>query len=229
MDARKLIGLLGQMYEEGTDLSEGLFLQRAIQALFPLGEPVRWERLDGALNQMAFAFLLPPTSEHLHVAKTELVAALRMPVTEIPSYLFVATTYYFHHKDEMPACAELVTFRDMTADQIQGIPSRYLYFQLWQGVTYNKALMFWLICLAILIATARRKRKDAGAICGFGFALIVVGLLMVASTCLIGEFISRYGLPMWQLLLLSLYVLVGRTADLLAAEGRASARPGYAE
>ena len=57
------------------------------------------------------------------------------------------------------------------------------------------------------------------AISAFGIALTVVGLLMVASTCLIGEFIPRYGLPMWQLLLLSLHIFVGGTADLFATAG----------
>ena len=49
---------------------------------------------------------------------------------------------------------------------------------------------------------------------------------MIASTCLLGEFIPRYGLPMWQLLLLSLYIFVGRTADLFATGGfKRFARP----
>jgi hypothetical protein len=37
---------------------------------------------------------------------------------------------------------------------------------------------------------------------------------MVATACLLTEFIPRYVLPMWQLLLLSLYIFVGGTADL---------------
>jgi len=216
MDARKLITLLGQMHEEGADLYAGPFLQRAIPLLFPLGGAVPWEKLDGALNQMAFAFLLPPTPEHLQVAKTEFAGALTMPVTELSSYLFEATTYYFKHKDEMPACATLVTFRDATADQIRQLPSQHHYFRLWRGLTYNKALMIWFISLLVFAAAARRRRTNVGAILAFGIALTMVGLLMIASTCLLGAFLPRYGLPMWQLLLLSLYIFVGRTADLLA-------------
>jgi hypothetical protein len=218
MDARKLIALLGQIHEEGADLNAGPFMQRAIPLLFPLGGPVRWERLDGALNQMAFAFLLPPTPEHLHAATTEFVGALKMPVTEISSYLFEATTYYFHYKDEMPGCAELVTFRDTSADQIRQIPSQHLYFQLWRGLTYNKVFVIWFISLLVFAVRARRK-ANVRAISAFGIALTVVGLLMIASTCLVGEFIPRYGLPMWQLLLLSLYIFIGRTADLFAIAG----------
>ena len=95
------------------------------------------------------------------------------------------------------------------------IPIQHRYFRLWQGLTYNKALVIWFVSLLVLIAAAWRKRKNVRAISAFGIALTVLGLLMVASTCLLGEFIPRYGLPMWQLLLLSLYIFVGEAADLL--------------
>ena len=39
---------------------------------------------------------------------------------------------------------------------------------------------------------------------------------MTATTCLLIEFLPRYGLPMWQLLLLSLYLFAGGALDLLA-------------
>jgi hypothetical protein len=218
MDARKLIALLEQMHVEGADLNAEPFMQRAIQLLFPRGGAVQWQKLDGALNQMAFAFLLPPTPEHLHVAKTEFVAALKMPVTKISSYLFETTAYYFQHKIEMSACAELVTFRHASADQIRQIPSQHLYFQLWRGLSYNKALVIWFISLLVFVVMARRK-ANVRAISAFGIALTAVGLLMTAPTCLLGEFIPRYGLPMWQLLLLSLNIIVGTTADLFASGG----------
>src|ERR1700682_4302092 len=137
-----------------------------------------------------------------------------MIVTAISSYLFETTAYYFQHQDEMPACAELVTFRAATADQIQQIQSQHLYFRLWQGASYNNALVVWFISLLFFVAAARRQRMRVGAISAFGITLIAVGLLMIASTCLLGAFIPRYGLPMRQLLLLSLYIFVGGTADL---------------
>jgi hypothetical protein len=225
-DARKLIALLEQMHEEGAGLNAEPFLQRAIHLLFPLGGAVQWEKLDGALNEMAFAFLLPPTPEHLHVARTEFVAALKMPVTEISSYLFEATAYYFQHKDEMPACAELSTFRGANADQIRLTPSQHRYFRLWEGLTYNKALAIWFSSLLVFAVMALRKKVNAAAISAFGIALTAVGLLMIASTCLLGAFIPRFGLPMWQLLLLSLYIFVGGTADLFATAGfKRFARP----
>jgi hypothetical protein len=215
-DARTLIALLDQTYGEGTDLHPGRFLRRAIPLLFPLEGVVQWERLDGALNQMAFAFLLPPTPEHLHAARTDFTAALKMPVTQISFYLFEATAYYFEHTDEMPGCAELSTFRDASADQIRQIPSRHRYFQLWHGLNLDIALLIWFVSLLALVVMARWKRVNVSTMAAFGIALTGVGLLMIASTCLLGEFIPRYGLPMWELLMLSLYTFVGKTADLFA-------------
>jgi hypothetical protein len=170
---------------------------------------------------MAFAFLLPPTSEYLHAAKADFVAALNMPVTEISNFLFESTAYYFQHTDEMPGCAELVTFRGASADQIRQIPSQHRYFRLWRGLTFNTALVIWFVSLIIFVFVARPKETNARDIVAFGIALTTIGLLMVACTCLVGEFIPRYGLPMWQLLLLSLYLFIGRTADLLANRPRA--------
>ena len=126
-EARKLIALLGQTHADGVELDAGDFMKRAVPVLFPLEGVVRWEKLDDALNQMAFAFLLPPTPEHLRVAWAEFAAALRMPVTDISSFLFETTAYYFEHKDEMPACAELLTFRDSNANQIRQIPCQHSY------------------------------------------------------------------------------------------------------
>jgi hypothetical protein len=216
---RQLIALLGQMHEEGADLDgPGLFMHRALPLLFPPVESANWEELNKALNQLAFAFLLPPTPEHLSAAGVEFVAALKMPVTEISSFLFESTAYYFWHKEDLPACAELVTFRDTSADQILQIPGQHLYFQLWRGLTYNKALAIWFVSLMVFIAATRRL-VNVWAIIAFGIALTGVGLLMVAFTCLVSEFSPRFGLPMWQLLLLSLYIFVGKTADLIASGG----------
>jgi hypothetical protein len=218
-DARKLITLLEQLNKEGADLEAGPLMQRAIPLLYPSEDKVPWEKLDLAMNEMAFAFLLPPTPEHLHASATEFVVALGMPVTEISASLFDSTTHYFYHQDKMPECANLSTFRDWSAAQVLEIPLRQRYFRLWQSLTYNKALVVWSFSLLILLGVAWRKQRSAGAIPAFGVTLVGTGMLMIASTCLIGEFGPRYGLPMWELLVLSLFLLLGQTADLLALTG----------
>jgi hypothetical protein len=215
-ETRKLIALLGEVEVPGVEINAGQYLQRASKLIFPGREVVPWEQLDGELNQMAWAFLLPPTSEHFQVARNEFISSMHMPVTEISSYLFQTTAYYFEHKDEMPGCSALATFHDADPNQIKQIPFQHSYFQLWRGLTYNKTLILWFVSLLLLLIVARAKRTNVAVTAAFGITLSAIGLLMIASTCLLGSFIPRYGLPMWQLLFLSLCLFLGTAADLMA-------------
>ena len=214
-EVRQLIAVLEQIYQQGAGLNDGAFLQRAIQIFHG---PLHWEELDQGLNQMALTFLLPPAPELLHVATTDFVAALKIPVTEVSDYLFGTTAYYFQHKDEMPGCANLVTFRDTTEEQISSIPFQRAYFRLWQGLTLDKAIVIWLITLLLWVITARGKGMNAGAVTALGIVLTLLGLLMFASTCLLADDQPRFRLPMWELLLLSLYIFIGKTAELFATK-----------
>jgi hypothetical protein len=223
-DTRRLITLLGQMHDEGADVVGRPFSHRAAALLFPGEVPIPWEKLDLAVNRMAYAFLLPPTPEHRQVARTEFLAALKMSLTEIPDQLFDTTGYYFDHKDEMPACAKLVTFRDFSnAAALNRIPVERAYFHLWQGLDYKKAVAIWCGALLVFFMIARWRKAEAGAIAAFGIALLALGLVMTASACLLTEFLPRYAMPMWLLLLLSFSIFIGTAADLLATSKEKSA------
>ncbi|HMG04765.1 MAG TPA: hypothetical protein VK581_04845 [Chthoniobacterales bacterium] len=216
-EVHKLLVLLEQMHTEEVDLIDWEpFMQRAIP-LF--GGSHHWEKLDAALNQMAFTFLLPPTPEHFHAARTEFDAALRKPSTAISSYLFESTTYYFQHKERMPAWANLRTFRNSSADQIRQLPFQHPYFELWRGLSYNKASVVWLISQLLFVVVARRTNARTNGIAALGIAMTAVGLLIFAATSLLHDYEPRFALTMWQLLFLSLFLLWGRSADLLAIEG----------
>jgi hypothetical protein len=215
-EARQLVALLGQMHAEGTDPVAAAFMPRAVLLLFPRERVVPWEKLDVALNQMAWAFLLPPTPEHLQAARAEFGAAMKMSVTEMTELLFETTGYFFDHQEDMAGCAGLVTFRNTNAETINLLPSQHPYFHLWRGLTFCKALVIWFGSLLLFLSTARRKRVMAGTVCGFGIAQVAVGLLAMSSACLVSESLPRYALPMWQLLLLSFYILVGSAADPLS-------------
>jgi hypothetical protein len=214
-EAHQLVTLLAQMHDEGTDPGAGPFTRRAIPLLFPGEKQAPWRKLDVALNQMTFAFLLPPTSQHLDAARADFVRSLRIPVTDISDWLFTTTAYFFDHQDEMSACAGLITFRDASAETINRIPSQHVYFRLWRGLTYNKALLIWSVSLLMLAVVARRRKVNVSAVSAYGISLVAVGLLIAATNALLTEFLPRYALPMWQLLLLSLYLLAGTIADLL--------------
>lgn len=215
IQTRKLILLLGQMYDEGADLNgPGVLMQRAISSLFPPDGNPKWEELDGLFNEMAYSFLLPPTPEHLRIARKEFAGALAMPVTDISVFLFVTTVYYFQHKEDLPALANLVTFRDSSIDQIMQIPNQRRYFQYWNRISYYKLLVLWGITFVIFVSVTGKKATER-RIGAFAVMLAMIGLVMVASTCLLGEFIPRYALPMWELLLLSFSILIGRVGEIL--------------
>ena len=212
---RRLIALLEQMLVEKADLSNPTpLLERAIPSF---GGSFYWEDLDRSLNQMAFAFLWPPSPELRHAIRTDLVTGLMQPSTLISEYLFATTAYYFQHQAEMPACANLVTFRgDMNAGRISQLPFRYRYFHLWQGLTWSWAFLLWLGSGLAFLVVARRKLTSASAIMGLAIGLTFLGFLIFAVTCVLHDYEPRFSLSMWELLVLSFFLLAGATANLLA-------------
>ena len=212
---RKLIALLEQMLVEKADLSNPTpLLERAIPSF---GGSFHWEDLDRSLNQMAFAFLWPPSPELRHAIRTDLVTGLKQPSTLISEYLFVTTAYYFQHQAEIPACADLITFRgDMNAGRITRLPFQYRYFHLWQGPTWSWAFLLWLGSGLVFLVAARRKLTSASAIMGLAIGLTFSGFLIFAVTCVLHDYEPRFSLSMWELLVLSFFLLAGATANLLA-------------
>jgi hypothetical protein len=223
-EARKLLALLSQMHREEINPVSS-FMPRAAAILYPNQSVIPWEKIDAALNEIAFAFLLPPRAELLQAATNDFAMARRMPVTEITDHLFEMTTYFFQHRDEMPGCAGLATFRDYNTESILQLPSRFPYFHLWRGLNYNHAILIWIANLLLLVVVGRWKKASIARTAGLGVALALIGTLMVAATCLLGEWLPRYALPMWQLLLLSCYFFVGQIADLVFNH---SGEPGVA-
>lgn len=223
-EARQLITLLDQMHEEAANSSPQAFTERAIALLYPYETLIPWEKLDERLNEMAFAFLLLPSPELRQAARTDFATALKTSASEIIDNLFETTGYFFEHRDAMPACASLGTFRGSNADTISRIPAENFYFYLWRGATPNKLLLLWFFSLLALLGIARWKNANATAIVALGIALVAVGLLITATNSLLTEFLPRFVLSIWQLLVLSFFIFAGITADLLAARGSVSNR-----
>jgi hypothetical protein len=169
---------------------------------------------------MAFTFLWPPTPELWNLIKNDFVAVLSLPATDISDYLFATTAFYFHNQDEMPGLAPLFTYRGgASAATIKTLPSEHRYLRLWQRLTYRAAVALWLGVLLALIWAARQKRSPISATAGLAVAFALVGLFQFSVTCVLHDYEPRFGISMWELLLLSLFLLLGNLFDLLRTSG----------
>lgn len=211
---RRLIQFYGQMMSEHSDpLDATAFGAKAVEIF---GGIPHWEELDAGLKQMALTFLWPPTPELSNIIKNDFLAVMKLPSTEVSDYLFETTAYYFFHMDGMPALAYLSTYRGgASAASLQALPSQHIYFHLWQGLSYRAAVGLWLAVLFASIWAARQKGVSITATAGLAVAFVLVGLFQFGAACVVHDYEPRFSIPMWELLLLSLFLLLGNLVDLL--------------
>lgn len=223
---RKLIALLREMLDEGSDISAAPLIGRAAMVLFPAQARPN-DELDAVLNDLAWAFLRARNQEHLRQARMDFAAARRMSLSDLPEGLFETTAYLLdHQKEGMSDTANLVTFRNATAAQLMAIPFQHHYFRLWKNVSYNQLFMVNAGALALLFLLRKRISQRVSAISIYGLSLTGTGLLIMAATCLVGSGGPRYTLPMSELLLISLLIYFGTSLDAL---GRRAPIPLQAE
>src|SRR5205814_10414571 len=119
----------------------------------------------------------------------------RMPLSRVPEYLFLTTSFVLDRQQEMLATANLVTFRNASSARLIAIPFQHQYFQLWRNISYNNIFLIHLGVLAFLILLRNRVHQRVAAIAIYSLALTAIGLVMMAITCLIGSWGPRYTLP----------------------------------
>jgi hypothetical protein len=220
-DLKMVISLLRNEFSGTVKVDIGAFKKRTQASLFPPeGDLAQQQRFYHALNGMVAAFLLPPSKILLSAVATDFKTSQRITIPEVVGFLFVTTRFYFSHRDVMPQCASLITFRNKSADQIYAIFKGQVYFHHPKKLTYRAPLICWLAFLCCLVLIGKLSKRDAADLSSYAAVLTVLGLLMMLANCLLAVFQPRYTLPIWELTIVSLIVIFGGIADCLFSPSR---------
>ena len=139
----------------------GAFKKSAQASLFPPeGDLAQQQRFYHALNGMVAAFLLPPSRILLSVVATDFKTSQRITIPEVVGFLFVTTRFYFSHRDVIPQCASLVTFRDKDGDKIFAIFKGHAFSAIRRSSRYRALSGFW---VGVLVGFVLNREAPASA------------------------------------------------------------------
>ena len=220
-DVRKLISFLRTEFSDKTpNWDVGASKKRIQISLFPEPTDASEQAFYGVLNRTASAFLYPPKRTFLNAVATDFKRSQRITIPDVVSFLFVTTRFYFSHRDAMPQCASLVTFRNKGADEIFAVFKKHSYFRHPKNLSYRALLFLWLFSLVLLAAISKMRKQKAASAASYAVALTALGLLMMLASCFLTIFQPRYTLPMWELTIVSLVILSGGIMDSLLCPSR---------
>lgn len=212
-DVRNVISQLREAIHEGTDWELTAF-SRKVQASSTSPE----KGLLSALNRTIWAFLWPPRDVFVSAVASDFARARMSTIPSVVRSLFVHTIFYYTYPDAMPGYAPLVTFRDKSANEVLAYYRQHPYFYHRKEFSYNALWCLWFAMISILAVVT--KKSGEMAVVYYAAALTLVGLTMMFANCLLALFQPRYTLPMWELTLVSLLVLFGRSMERWLDRGR---------
>jgi hypothetical protein len=219
-DVKKVISLLREAFPEAPDWEVMAFMRKAQASLFAPETKSQEEKFNLVLNRTAQAFLYPPEKIFLNAVATDFTRSREATIPSVVNQLFGQTTFYFSHSGVMTGCAPLFTFRDKSAAQILAIFKKHSYFRHRKSFSYNAFLFFWFINLSLIAVLAKVRKEQVAPISSYATTLTLVGLVMMLANCFLSEFQPRYTLPMWELSIVSVSVLLGRTMECLFSPTR---------
>jgi len=206
-ESRQLLDLLGNWMNRNKLWDPEAFIQEAHFALTDSEMKFHSERFDRVLNEIASGFLYPPIAPLRSVAVVDFTAATRSTEGELVRFLFVHTDYFFSHRDKMPQCSELKTFREPRDRLIAAGELQYFYW--WNLLSFRTWSTFGLIVLLSALVVDYKRAGENTPLILFAVSLWIVGMAIVLLNCFFAQLQQRYILPMMELLLLSLIILCG--------------------
>src|SRR5262249_16552333 len=206
-ESRQLLDLLRNSMDRNQHWEPGAFVQEAHSAASDSEMKFHSEKFDRVLNEIASGFLYPPVAPLRSVALSDFMTATRSTESDIVQFLFVNTDYFFSHRDKMPQCSGLKTFR---GPRERLAASRELsYFYWWNLLSFRAWSIFGLILFFSALVVHYRRGGENTPLIVFAVSLWVVGMAMVLLNCFLAQLQPRFVLPMMELVLLSLLILCG--------------------
>jgi hypothetical protein len=169
------------------------------------------------LNRTALAFLYPPHEIFLSAVGTDFKKSQEVTIPDLVGFLFATTNFYFSHREAMPQCASLVSFRGKDPSQVIAVFKKHSYFRHSKNVSYRRLLLFWVAVLGLFIIIVKIRQREAADLGLYASALTVTGLFMMLASCVLTVFQPRFTLPMWELTIISLFILLGRMMESLSS------------
>ena len=206
-ESHQLLEMLGNWIDRNKHWEPGVFIQEAHSHLSDPEMKFHSEKFDRALNEIARGFLYPPVAPLSSVALGDFTQAMKCSEGDIVQFLFVSTDYFFSHRDKMPQCSQLKTFRE-PRDRLAA--ARELsYFHWWNLLSFRAWSIFGLIILLSALVVDYKRGGQNTPLILFAVCLWIVGIAIVFLNCFFAQLQPRYVLPMMELLLLSVMIFVG--------------------
>lgn len=206
-DSRQLLELLGTWIDRNRQWNPSAFIQEARSHLSNQEMKFHSEKFDRVLNEIAFAFLCPPAAPLRSSALTDFSKATMSREGDIVQDLFSRTDYFFSHRDKMPQCSRLKTFREPRERLIEA--SKLSYFRWWNLLSIRAFAILGLILLLWALVVDYKRGGPKTPVILFAPWLCIVGMVMVLLNCFLAELQPRFVLPMMELLLVSIMILLG--------------------
>jgi hypothetical protein len=206
-ESHQLLELLGNWIDRNKYWEPGAFIQEAHSDVSDSEMKYHGEKFDRALNEIASGFLYPPAPPLRSAALSDFTNATGFTEGDIVQFLFVNTDYFFSHRDKMPQCSGLKTFREPRERLTEA--RKLSYFQWWNLFSFRAWGIFTLIVLLSALVVDYKRGGQNMPVILLAVSLCIVGMVMLLLNCFFAQLQPRYVLPMMEFLLLSLMILLG--------------------
>lgn len=206
-ESRELLGVLDTWIDQNRYWDPSAFIREARSHLSSSEMKFHSAAFDRVLNEIARAFLCPPAAPLRWIALNDFSKAMESHEGDIVQSLFVTTDYFFSHRDKMPQCSALKTFRQGRDRLIEA--SKISYFQWWNLPSFGALSILGLVVLLLaLVKDYKHDGRNTPTIL-FAAFLSIVGIGMVLLNCFFAQLQPRFVLPMAEFLVVPIMIFLG--------------------